>query len=419
VEFFLIFLLILFLFCSAFFSASETALFSLSSMKVRAFSEQEDHNKQLIASLLSRPRELLVTIIILNISVNIFIQNIASSLFGDSSSWLLNVGLPLCLVLIFGEILPKSIALVHNTRVAIIAAPIINGAKKAIFPIRQFLIRATPILTRFLFFFLKKEKEISIDELQHTLRESRQFGVLHEDEAELIRGYLKLEESSVKELMRPREEVIDYDTDEPLSRLIHLFVDQECSRIPICQKGLDNLLGIMTSRLFFLHRNALHSATDLLPILKKPFFVPESMPAKTLLRQFYERKETLAVVVDEYSSICGLITLEDLVETVVGEIVDRRDEKSRYTRSGEDVIIASGKLELAELEEIFNIALKSENNMVTIGGWLTEKLGDIPKSGTKYVSGQLIFHVLSADPNRVRRVYIRHLKKTAQKKKKR
>jgi putative hemolysin len=209
--------------------------------------------------------------------------------------------------------------------------------------------------------------------------------------------------------MRPREEVLFFDLEEPLSRLIHLFVDQECSRIPVCRGGLDQIVGMMTSRLFFLHRPTLHETMDLLPILKKPLFVPETMGAQVLMHQMYQREESLAIVVDEYGSISGIIALEDMVEVVVGEIADRRDEKNRYTSAGENVIITSGKLELVEFTQIFGVELKSETNMVTIGGWLTEQLGDIPKTGAKYVTKEFLFHVLSADPQRVRRVYIRRL----------
>ena len=133
------------------------------------------------------------------------------------------------------------------------------------------------------------------------------------------------------------------------------------------------------------------------------------MTAESLMQQMYQKKESLAVVVDEYGSISGIIAFEDLVEVVVGEIVDRRDTKSLYTKSKSDVIIASGKLELSELEEIFPVTLYSPNNMVTIGGWLTEQLGDIPKAGTKYVTNDFLFHVLASDATRVRRVYIRRL----------
>jgi CBS domain containing-hemolysin-like protein len=166
---------------------------------------------------------------------------------------------------------------------------------------------------------------------------------------------------------------------------------------------------VVTSQFFFLNRDTLQKPSDLIPQLKKPFFVPEGMSAEALLRQMYEREEPLALAVDEYGSISGLISLEDLVETVVGEIADARDEKSRYTKSGEDVMIASGKMELAEFELIFGVTLPSENNMVTLGGWLTEQMGDIPKTGTKYTSHGFLFHVLAADVKRIRRIYVRRM----------
>jgi CBS domain containing-hemolysin-like protein len=408
---FLIFILAVLLFFSGLFSASETALFSLSSLKVKTYKQNKDPRKQLIAQLLSSPRDLLVTIIMLNVAVNILIQNVTASLFKEESSWSLNVGVPLALTLILGEVIPKSLGLVNNDAISYRIAPIIQLLQTIVMPIRRVLVALTNHISRILFFFLRKEQDISIDELQHALRTSRQYGVLSEEEAELVRGYLTLQESTVKERMRPREEVLYFDLDEPLSKLMHLFVDQECSRIPVCDKGLDKIIGVVTSRLFFLHREEIHTIEDLKKILEKPFFVPETVPAKILLRQFYDRQESFAIVVDEYGSVSGLVALEDLVETVIGEIVDRRDDKDLYTRSGEDVIIASGKMELAELEKIFDVAFSSENYMVTIGGYLTEMMGDIPKSGSKYMTDDFLFHVLAAEPTRVRRVYIRRLRK--------
>jgi CBS domain containing-hemolysin-like protein len=142
-------------------------------------------------------------------------------------------------------------------------------------------------------------------------------------------------------------------------------------------------------------------------------YAPEGMFAEPLLKQMYEKEESIALVVDEYGAISGLIALEDVVEKVVGEIADARDAKERFTRSGDDVIIASGKIELLQLEELFGVFLPSENHMVTIGGWLTEQIGDIPKTGTKYTSHGFLFHVLGADEKRVRRVYIRRLQSAA------
>ena len=280
-----------------------------------------------------------------------------------------------------------------------------------LFPIRKGLVRITTFISRILFFFLKEEEDISTDELQHALRTSRARGVLAEDEAELMRGYLNLQNSTAKGFLRPREEVLFFEVSEPISKLIHLFVDQECTRIPVCEGTVDNIIGIISSGKYFLHRESIKESKDILPFLDKPFFVPEAMSAQALLDQMYEKRQSLAIVVDEYGAFSGLLSLEDLVEAVVGEIVDRRDEKNRYTRSGDDVIISSGKLELMELEQLFDVTLKSENHMITVGGWLTEQIGDIPKSGYKYTYKNLLFHVLSSDAKRVRRIYIRRLSK--------
>jgi len=407
---FLVISLVFLLFISAFFSGAETALFSLSSLKIKSLRKELQGSGRLVVQLLESPKDLLVTLILGNVVVNILIQNIVSTLFGKSSSWILNVGVPLGLIVIFGEFIPKSIGMANNYRLAPLVAPVLVGASWLFTPLRRTLTAMTQVISRLMFFFLKKEEKLSAEELQMTLKTSRERGILHADEGELVQGYLQLEGASIKEFLRPREEVLFFDIQEPLSKLLELFVDQECSRIPVCEGNFDHILGIITARNYFLYRSKIQTPQDLVPYLKKPFYVPESLPAKNLLGQMYEREDPLAIVVDEYGATSGLISFEDLVEVVVGEIVDRRDEKMPFTRSGNDVIIASGTLELCELEEIFGIAFKSERNMVTLGGWLTEQMGDIPKSGSKFETQEFFFHVLSADSTRVKRVYVRRLK---------
>lgn len=398
----LVFLVLL----SAFISLSEVALFSLSPSRIRAFRLAGDSRKQKVASLLASPRDLLVTIIIFNVITHILIQNVTSSLFEFFSGWGLSVGLPLAITLIFGEVLPKSIGLANHTQASYRVAPFLSFLQKMMTPFRLMLTRVTSYISRAMFFFLKKDQDISVSELEHALKTSSTYGVVGEDEAELLKGYLHLQESQVKDLMRPREEVLFYDIEKPISELIYFFVDKECSRIPVCQGSLDQVMGIACAQDFFIQ-----SDKDLRELLTAPFFVPESTSALFLLQQMYAQKESLAIVVDEYGMVSGLISQEDLIETVVGEIADARDMTRRYTRSSSDEIIASGKLELSEFAEIFGVALDSKNHMVTLGGWLSEQMGDIPKIGTKYVKGDFLFHVLSSEPTRVRRIYVRRLHK--------
>lgn len=413
----LIIVLFLFIATSAFLSAAETSFFSLSSMKIRSFKYGKDKRGQLVARLISQPKNLLVTILMLNILMNILVQNVVSSLFGSLSTWALNIGVPLALTLVFGEVIPKSIALANNTKLSLAMAGTIHLISKLISPIRKVLTFITNAISTIMFFFLKKEQDVSLHELKHALKTSKQFRFLNPEEAKLIRGFLNLDEDHVKEIMTPRQEMIAYDINRPLQELKKLFVEKECSRLPVYRGQLENIIGIISSNLFFLHEKNILSQDNLTQFFQKPFYIPESIGAKMLLGQFYEREEEIAIVVDEYGALSGLITFEDLVEVVIGQISDKRDAKAPYTKAGEDVIIASGKLELSEFEEIFDVHLESESNMATIGGYLTEKIGDIPKGGTKYVSDDFLFHILSSDERRVRRVYIRKLGQSAHLKK--
>ena len=394
---------------SGYLSGSEAALFSLSSMQIKSFQKQTNSRWQLVANLLHHPRDLLVTIFMLNTLVNILLQNVISHMVGESAGWSEKVGIPLVLTLIFGEIVPKYIGLQNNTQFSYWTAPAIDWAQRALEPVRKATIAVTTPISKIMFFYLKKEPEISPEELQHVLNTSKKQGVLEAEELELIAGYLHLQEMLVKELMWPREDILLYDVNDPLSKLTYLFVDQQCSRLPVCDQTIDAVLGILTARDFFLHRDQVTQGRDLLPILTKPFYVPETTPARMLFRRFDQQQEELALVVDEYGAITGLIAYEDLVEVVVGEISDLRDQKRLYTRAGKDEIIASGKMELEEFNILFASHLESPAKMVTIGGWLIERLGEIPAPGRKVVLDGFLFHVLAATPSRVRRMYVRKL----------
>lgn len=406
---FLSVLLIGLIILSGFFSASETALFSLSPMKIKTYQSHADRRKQLIAHLLHQSRDLLVTVFMLNTLVNILIQNVASSMFGFAASWTLKVGVPLLITLIFGEIIPKYIGLQNNTSLAYAVAPTISFLQTLLGPVRRFVTEITAPISRILFFYLKKEQSISKDELDHVLKQSKEHGVLPPEQAQLVAGYLDFQEATVKEVMRPREDMLFYDIQDPLTKLTHLFVEEQCSRLPVCEGNIQNVLGIITVKEFFLHREAIQSSNNILPFVDKPFFVPEATPARMLLRRMDELDQEIAIVVDEYGSITGLVAYEDIVEVVVGNISDLRDRKPLYTKAGKHEIIASGKFELSDFNELFETNLTSNSGMVTLGGWLTEQCGDIPKSGSKIESHNFLFQILAADPNRIRRIYVRKL----------
>ena len=392
-------------------SASEAALFSLSSIKLKSFKRSKNYLERLIARLLAQPRDLLVTVFLLNTLVNILLQNVVSSAFMNGS-WLIVVGIPFVLLLIFGEIVPKYIGIQNNVNFAKKNVVIINFFQNILTPIRKFIVYVLSPVTRIFFFFLKKDADISRDELLHVLKKSEEAGVLNQEERELIWGYVNLQDSTVREIMRPRQDILYYDIREPLTKLVHLFVDKQCTRIPVCEKDIESVLGIIDAKQYFLHRDAINKPQDLQQFLGRPYYIPETTPSRTLLKRLDESGQEIVLVVDEYGSISGLITYEDLVEEVVGKINDLRDQKVIFTQAGENEIIASGKMDLDEFNILFDADLKSES-MVSLGGWLTEQLGEIPKSGTKFETHDFLFQVLAADVNRIRRIYVRKFKKKA------
>jgi putative hemolysin len=395
---------------SAVLSASETSLFSLSTFTLKTYKNDADKRKRLIAKLLYRPRELLVTIIMLNVFANILIQNTVSSIFGSFSSWLLKVGLPLFLILFIGEVIPKSVALPNNKSISYRIAPFIYFIGKLIKPFRIVITKITGFISRFMFFFLKKETPLSIEELQNAIEKSGEEKILTYDEKDLITGYLNLHDSNIKEHMRPRDEILYYDINTPIEKLIELFIDKQCSRVPVCDSTIDNIIGIISLKRFFLHKDEFKDPKKLKAYLKQPYFVVETMKAWSLLLELRQARENIAIVVDEYGSVIGIITQEDLTEQIIGKISSKKDENIKYSYSGKNEIIASGKMELDELERLFDIKIERKSSAVTIGGLLIDEIGDIPVAGDKVRKDNLLFYILSCDPNRVRRVYIRLIK---------
>src|SRR5262249_765750 len=246
--------------------------------------------------------------------------------------WILKVGLPLALVLICGELIPKYLGLIHNEQLAIHFAPYVEWLEWIITPFRVVITNVAPFLSRLLFFFFNPEPPLSKEELQHILESSEGKGLLHRDEAELIYGVLYLEEKQVNELMRPRSEMLIYDIEEPLSKLIHLFSEQRVSEVAVFEMPEEKILGAIRARDFFINRAQIQSGNDLMKIWRKPFFVPETTSAKSLLEQLHQHDVPCAWVVDEYGATCGMITEQDLLSHVVASTHKQATEKQEYTR---------------------------------------------------------------------------------------
>lgn len=402
---FFVFILLFLTLCSAYFSGSEVALFSLPTLKVHTFSESSNSRQRKIAELLSSPRDLLVTIFILNTLVNILIQNIASHIFRFTSGWTFKVGFPLVLTLLLGEIIPKYVALHNNVAIAQWTAPSIDFLQNILSPIRRWTIAVTSPISRLLFFFLRKEPGITKEEVEHALKTAHQQKILSDQEIEIVQGYVNLLDADIKDLMRPKDEILFYDINTPLSKLTRLFADEKCTRIPVCDGYLDNILGILSANAYFVGQPRFNAGKDIIKVLQKPIFIPEQTPARLMIKRFFRENEQFSLVVDEYGNLTGLITLEDLAEVVIGSVSDSRDQKLLYSKAGKNEIIANGRMELDELNEMFGTTFESDN-VVTVGGWLIEQLDGFPLPGTKFEKEGILFQVIAVTPRKIDRILI-------------
>lgn len=390
---------------SAFASSTEIAYFSLPASRVKSFRSSLNIHKRQVARILSQPKDLLVMIFMLNTIVNVLLQNTASSLFSEGNWWL-KVGFPLFLVLIFGELVPKYISLLHNETLATSYAPTVGFLQRIFTPLQYLITWVSSFFSRLIFFFLKLETPLTKEELEHILESSEGKGLLHREEAELILGVLSLDDKQIKELMQPRSSMPFYDIHEPLSKLIYLFSEENLPDVYVFDMPEEKILGVISIRDFFIEREKLEQGEDLKPVLKKPLFIPETTRANLVLDKLRTQNIPSALIIDEYGRASGLIYQQELVSFIVKSKKAQKEAPEGYSRVSKDAIIADGTLPLSEVEELFGISLETLYHVVTIGGLLTERLGTIPKSGTTWQEQGLFFRILSSDQTHIRKVYI-------------
>lgn len=399
--------LIVLTFASAFCSSSETAFFSLSLSRIRLWRESQDYRQRLVAKLLAQSRHLLVLIFMLNTVVNIFIQNVSSDLCGSiTGGWLLRVALPLLLILVVGEFLPKYFGMMCGETLALKTAPLFSFLERLFSPVQRFITTVAETLSRVMFFFLKPTPPLVAEELEEIITTCEIKGVLSEEEASLIRHSIDFENKEARELMIPRSEMpIIKRSAFSKDACIEKIRESGPQTLLVVDETIDRPIGAIGNREALLFRTQSDEAV-LAASSSKIFFVPEAMPAKKLLHEFCQRRASFACVTDEHGSISGFIEANDLAKTLLGFPTNRSSSLSVIGRNKTNSIIVPGATSLSEINDFFDTDLSSEYHSATIGGWLTEMFDGVPPSGTSYTSQGLNFRVLLADDKVVKQLFI-------------
>jgi gliding motility-associated protein GldE len=406
--------IVLLLAASAAVSASEVALFSLTPTHMRDLKERGGVSGQHVLDLLAKPRRLLATILIANNFVNVGIVILSTFVVASALDlarmpayvvFLIQIIAVTFVLLLLGEVLPKVYATSKPMRVAQGMARTLLTLRWLFTPLSEVLVRSTTFIEE----RYRKHggsRNISVDALGHAL-EITQDASTTDEEQRILRGIVKFGNIEVRQAMRPRTEVVAFENDLNFPQLLTSIVDSGFSRVPVYEETLDRVVGILYIKDVLPHLDK--KEFDWLTLLREPFFVPESKKLDDLLKEFQSEKVHLAVVVDEYGGTSGIITMEDVIEEIVGDITDEYDEEDLdYTKVNDHTWLFEGRIALTDMYRVLGIDgdLFEENKgeSGTLGGFILELTGRIPKRGERVALRNFTFVVEASDNKRIRRV---------------
>lgn len=377
-------ILVVLLCLAAFFSAAETAIVALSPARIRDMLEKKTRGAAMLHRLKTNPHRLLITILIgsnlVNVGASVYATLVFEQILGSSALGIIT-GVLTLLILVFGEIVPKSLAQTYSKAVALLAAPLLQLLLWIFTPavwILDLLVKAMLRLVG-----AEKQRNITEDELKAFVSLGAEEGTLEKDEKELIENVLEFNETRVEEVMVPRVEIKALPLDSTLQEAADFMIEHRHSRIPVYNETVDDIVGIITVKDMLAHLRKGRTTLTLKEVpLMKPIKVPASQKINPLFDEFQKRHLHIAVVLDEHGGTAGLITLEDILEEIVGEIEDEFDEEEEdnVRKIGSSEVEANGKALIEEIQELLDVHLDAPEHK-TLSYYITEKLGRFPKRG--------------------------------------
>ncbi len=393
---------ILLLFLSGFFSSAEVVMLSLSQLQVRRLVKQKRRNADRLARLKENPHRLLQTILIGNNVVNIGAAAIATKLslelFGEPGV-AIATGIVTFLVLLFGEIIPKSIGVNHAKTLALIFTPILSVLQWLLTPLILVIDAIASVFTRL---FGEAERErVTEESISDLLTLGEKDGMIKQQEREMIQNIFKFDDTSVDEVMTPRLDVFLLERHQRVSEVMPLILEKGFTRIPLYEERCDNIKGLVNTKDLLA---ALHEKKDctLSELMKPVLFVPENKKLDSLLREFQRKHTPFAVVLDEHGLFIGIVTLEDVLEELVGELYDENDPAERLViPMSSHSYHVSAKALVADLNEEYDFQLPESDEYDTLGGLIMAQLGHIPRPGEELRIGRVQLTVKHVARNRI------------------
>ena len=389
---------------SAYCSATETAFSSANTTRLRTLAEKGSGNAALALKLLEQYDRLLSTILIGNNIVNIATASIGTVLFvrhyGDAGATISTVVVTV-VVLIFGEISPKSIAKDCAEKCAMLSAPILRVLIWVLMPLNLLFSLWKKLLAKV--FRLNGDSKMSQEELLMLVDEVQQDGSIDRDEGELLKNAIGFSEQEAQDILIHRVDLAALPVTASKEEVAALFTQTKYSRLLIYQDSIDHILGTVHQKDFYVGCGV--TDQPLSDIISPPVFALENEPIRALLKKLQQAKTHVAVVVDEYGGTCGIVTMEDILEELVGEIWDEHDEEEVFLRKiAPDTWLIDAGMDFDDFAEFFQ--LKTDSEMVSVSGWVMEQFGRVPEAGDSFVYENLTVRVTRVENHRIEEIQV-------------
>ncbi|MEH7238360.1 hemolysin family protein [Bacillus sp. JJ1562] len=403
-----IFLLLVLIMLSAFFSASETAYSSVNRIRLKNYVDEKRRGSRRAFYITEHFDNALSTILvgknIVNIAAASIASKVASDLLGGNTGLVISIFVMTLLILVFGEVLPKSFAKENAESFSLRVSGILLILMKILTPV-TYLFGLLKAFAAKLNNSNNDTPSFTEEEIKVMVDLSEEEGVIDNKEKELVHRSLDFNDILVGEILTPRTDMVAVEVNASIEKIRDMFLAERYSRVPVYEDNIDNIIGVLSER-EFLSLLVQQKKINVRSIVRKPFFVVESMKISTLLPELQKSKTHLAIVVDEFGGTSGLITLEDIIEEIVGEIWDEHDEKIKYiTQLDEITYEINADMPLDDFADIIGIE-EPESSHHSVGGWIFESFEKIPVSGDTFDYLHLTLTVIEVENRRIRKVNV-------------
>ncbi len=404
-------IIILLVMCSAFFSSAETAYSSASKIRLKNYADNGNKKAKKAYKIAENYDKALATLLVGNNIVNIAASALATLLFvsflGEANGTLMSTIILTIIVLIFGEVLPKNIAIENSEKMCMNSANILYFLMIILTPITLVLLKLNSFVKHIASNDSDKEPTVTEDELKYIVESIEEEGVLEEQESNLVQSALEFDEKTVYDILTPRVDMIALNINDDQQNIKEIIMNERYSRIPIYRDNIDNIIGILHTR-DYLEQLLKEDFPDLNQLIQPAHFIYRSKKLSSLLADFKHRRLHIAVVTDDYGGTLGIVTMEDLLEQLVGDIWDEDEEiENKYKKIDDNKFEIIGDMNIADM---LDLIVKDSKYIVTdsktVGGWVIEQIGDIPNKNDQFIYNELTITIDDVEDQRVNKVTV-------------